>query len=133
MTDELVKLRKIVAKTFRKAKRWYAGYLLCQFAVLAFHTATVIDHIRALNDNDLEELRCALEPDRPAHQARRKWWSPGRASTRSSQAPDSVDVSGPVPPLPPVSPLPLTPPVADAAVVASRSAVPNPKAMKRMR
>jgi hypothetical protein len=39
-----------------------------QFAVLAFHTATVIDHVRALSDDDLEEINRVLEPGRPAHQ-----------------------------------------------------------------
>jgi energy-coupling factor transporter ATP-binding protein EcfA2 len=37
-----------------------------QFAVLAFHTATVIDQVRALNDGDLEEMKGSLEPDLPA-------------------------------------------------------------------
>ncbi|TAL05106.1 MAG: hypothetical protein EPO07_04065, partial [Verrucomicrobia bacterium] len=34
MTDDLQKLRKIIAKTFRKAKRWYLAYLVSQFIIL---------------------------------------------------------------------------------------------------
>ena len=34
MTGELLKLRKIVAKTFRRAKRWYLAYLVSQFVIL---------------------------------------------------------------------------------------------------
>src|SRR5260221_1534986 len=45
MNDDLLKLRQIIAKTFRKAKRWYAGYLLCQFVVLAFAVASIFAHV----------------------------------------------------------------------------------------
>jgi len=34
MTSDLQKLRKIIAKTFRKAKRWYLAYLVSQFVIL---------------------------------------------------------------------------------------------------
>jgi len=36
MNDDLQTLCRIVGRTFRKAKRWYLGYLACQFCVLAF-------------------------------------------------------------------------------------------------
>jgi len=48
MTDDLLKLRKIISKTFRKAKRWYSAYLLFQFAVLIF---AVISIFVELNPN----------------------------------------------------------------------------------
>ena len=41
MTDDLLKLRKIISKTFRKAKRWYAAYLLFQLAVLVFAITSI--------------------------------------------------------------------------------------------
>jgi hypothetical protein len=44
MNDDLLKLRQIIAKTFRKAKRWYAGYLLCQLLVLAFAVVSIFAH-----------------------------------------------------------------------------------------
>ena len=34
MTTDLQKLRKIIAKTFRKAKQWYLAYLVSQFVIL---------------------------------------------------------------------------------------------------
>lgn len=36
MKDDLQTLGKIVGRTFRKAKRWYSAYLVCQFSVLVF-------------------------------------------------------------------------------------------------
>ena len=48
MNDDLLRLRQIIAKTFRKAKQWYAGYLLCQFVVLAF---AVVSIFAQLNPN----------------------------------------------------------------------------------
>jgi hypothetical protein len=33
---ETLRLKAIVAKTLRKAKRWYLGYVICQLAVLGF-------------------------------------------------------------------------------------------------
>lgn len=48
MTEDLLKLRKIISKTFRKAKRWYSAYLLFQFAVLIF---AVISIFAELNPN----------------------------------------------------------------------------------
>jgi hypothetical protein len=48
MNDDLLKLRQIIAKTFRKAKQWYAGYLLCQLLVLAF---AVVSIFAQLNPN----------------------------------------------------------------------------------
>jgi len=48
MTDDLLKLRKIISKTFRKAKRWYAAYLLFQLAVLVF---AIISIFAELNPN----------------------------------------------------------------------------------
>jgi hypothetical protein len=36
------RLQAIVAKAFRKAKRWYVGYLCCQIAVLIFALACVV-------------------------------------------------------------------------------------------
>lgn len=47
-SDDLLKLRQVIAKTFRKAKRWYIGYLLCQLLVLAF---AVISIFGQLNPN----------------------------------------------------------------------------------
>jgi hypothetical protein len=41
MNDDLLKLQQIIAKTFRKAKRWYVGYLLCQLLVLAFAVVSI--------------------------------------------------------------------------------------------
>ena len=41
MTEDLLKLRKIISKTFRKAKRWYSAYLLFQFAVLIFAVISI--------------------------------------------------------------------------------------------
>jgi len=48
MTEDLLKLRKIISKTFRKAKCWYSAYLLFQFAVLIF---AVISIFVELNPN----------------------------------------------------------------------------------
>jgi hypothetical protein len=45
MTDNLLKLRKIISKTFRKAKRWYSAYLLCQFAVLIFAVSSIFSEL----------------------------------------------------------------------------------------
>ena len=45
MNDDLRKLQQIIAKTFRKAKRWYAGYLLCQFLVLAFAVVSIFAQV----------------------------------------------------------------------------------------
>jgi hypothetical protein len=38
-------LRQIIAKTFRKAKQWYAGYVLCQLLVLAFAVASIFAQV----------------------------------------------------------------------------------------
>ena len=45
---DLLKLHQIVAKTFRKAKRWYAGYLFCQLVVL---TLAVVSIFAQVNPN----------------------------------------------------------------------------------
>jgi hypothetical protein len=45
MTDDLQKLRKINAKTFRKAKNWYLGYVISQFAVLAFAVTSIFTDV----------------------------------------------------------------------------------------
>jgi hypothetical protein len=45
MNDDLLKLHQIVAKTFRKAKRWYAGYLFCQLVVLTFAVASIFAQV----------------------------------------------------------------------------------------
>jgi hypothetical protein len=41
MTTDSLKLRKIIAKTFRKAKRWYLAYLLFQLAILIFAVISI--------------------------------------------------------------------------------------------
>src|SRR5207247_8973234 len=45
MNGDLLKLQQIIAKTFRKAKRWYAGYLLCQLLVLAFAVVSIFAQV----------------------------------------------------------------------------------------
>jgi hypothetical protein len=45
MSDEICKLQKIVAKTFRKAKRWYLSYVLWQIIVLLFAVASIFVEI----------------------------------------------------------------------------------------
>jgi uncharacterized metal-binding protein len=45
MNDNLNKLQKILAKAFRKAKRWYVAYLACQFAVLIFAIISIFFEI----------------------------------------------------------------------------------------
>jgi hypothetical protein len=42
MNDDLQKLRKIIGKTFRKAKRWYLAYLACQLSVLIFAAISIL-------------------------------------------------------------------------------------------
>jgi hypothetical protein len=48
MDENLQKLRKIVAKTFRKAKRWYLAYVIWQLAILSL---AVISIFSKLNPN----------------------------------------------------------------------------------
>ncbi len=45
MNNDLLKLRQIIAKTFRKAKQWYAGYLLFQLAILVFAVLSLFAHV----------------------------------------------------------------------------------------
>jgi hypothetical protein len=45
MTDDLKKLRKIIAKTFRKAKGWYLGYVISQFSVLMFAVISIFTEV----------------------------------------------------------------------------------------
>src|SRR2546429_3380948 len=45
MNEDLKKLHRIIAKTFRKAKQWYLGYLLCQISVLLFAIATIFTNV----------------------------------------------------------------------------------------
>lgn len=45
MTNDLEKLRKINAKTFGKAKNWYFGFVISQFAVLAFAVTSIFTDI----------------------------------------------------------------------------------------
>ena len=45
MSDEKCKSQKIVAKTFRKAKRWYLSYVLWQIIVLVFAVASIFAEI----------------------------------------------------------------------------------------
>lgn len=45
MDDNLQKLQKIIAKTFRKAKRWYLAYILWQFIILAFAVSAIFIEI----------------------------------------------------------------------------------------
>ena len=47
MNNNLHKLKKISAKTFRKAKRWYLGYILCQFGVLIFAVLSIFSDLGA--------------------------------------------------------------------------------------
>jgi hypothetical protein len=47
MTNDLQKLRKINAKTFRKAKKWYLGYVISQFAVLAFAITSIFTEVNS--------------------------------------------------------------------------------------
>src|ERR1017187_8066354 len=41
MDENLQKLRKIVAKTFRKAKHWYLAYLIWEWIVLFFAVTSI--------------------------------------------------------------------------------------------
>lgn len=41
MNNDSLKLRKIIAKTFRKAKRWYLAYLLFQLTILIFAVVSI--------------------------------------------------------------------------------------------
>jgi hypothetical protein len=41
MNNNLIKVKKISAKTFRKAKHWYLGYILCQLGVLIFAVSSI--------------------------------------------------------------------------------------------
>jgi hypothetical protein len=43
--DDFLKLHQIIAKTFRKAKRWYVGYLFCQLVVLIFAVASIFTQV----------------------------------------------------------------------------------------
>jgi len=45
MSGETCKLQKIVAKTFRRAKRWYLSYVLWQIIVLVFAVASIFAEI----------------------------------------------------------------------------------------
>lgn len=45
MGENIQKVRKIVAKAFRKAKRWYLGYVCCQILVLAFAVTSIFSEI----------------------------------------------------------------------------------------
>jgi polyferredoxin len=45
MNENLQNLRKIVAKTFRKAKRWYLTYVSWQFAVLLFAVVSIFTEL----------------------------------------------------------------------------------------
>lgn len=45
MDENLQRLRKIVAKTFRKAKRWYLAYVIWQVAVLVFAVSSLFAEI----------------------------------------------------------------------------------------
>lgn len=47
MDEKLQKLRKIVAKTFRKAKRWYLAYVVWQFIVLSFAVTSIFSALNA--------------------------------------------------------------------------------------
>jgi hypothetical protein len=45
MSDDLQRLRKIIAKTFRKAKSWYLGYVISQSAVLGFAIISIFTDV----------------------------------------------------------------------------------------
>src|SRR5437016_14651858 len=42
MHNNIDRLKRIVAKTLRKAKQWYFGYVICQVVVLALAIAAVL-------------------------------------------------------------------------------------------
>lgn len=48
MDEEIQRLKRVVAKTFRKAKRWYLFYILSQLGVLAVAVASVLIELPTL-------------------------------------------------------------------------------------
>jgi hypothetical protein len=91
MTDELLKLRKIAAKTFRKAKRWYAGYLLCQFAVLLF---AIISIFAQLNPNLSAVIAfLAVLATETVRWRSDRWKSEGESAKRKWEATDGLGVT----------------------------------------
>src|ERR1022692_2191309 len=91
MTNDLLKLRKIVAKTFRKAKWWYAGYLLCQFAVLVF---AIISIFAELNPNLSAVIAfLAVLSTETVRWRSDRWKSEGESAKRKWEVADALGVA----------------------------------------
>jgi hypothetical protein len=91
MTEDLLKLRKIISKTFRKAKRWYSAYLLFQFAVLIF---AVISIFAELNPNLSAVIAfLAVLATETVRWRSDCWKSEGEAALRKWEMADGLDVA----------------------------------------
>lgn len=91
MTDDLLKLRKIVAKTYRKAKQWYAGYLLCQFAVLVFAIISIFAQVNP-NLSAVIAFLAVLATECVRWRSDR-WKSEGESAKRRWEAADGLGVA----------------------------------------
>jgi hypothetical protein len=91
MNNSLQQLKRIVAKTFRKAKRWYATYLACQIAVLVFAVVSIFAQLNP-NLSALFAFLGVLATE--CFRWRSDWWkSEGESAKRKWEIVDGLGIA----------------------------------------